>query len=213
MHLLGKRGLLLIALGLLAVPVTAAGVAYACTALATISTSSPSALAGSSVTVSGKYFAPHDPSDIRASPAVVHMDRVDGPALASVSPGPAADGGRFSVDITVPAVDPGEHVVIVTQSGIDGRPAYGTPARAVLMIDPTPPPVAAAPLPPPTTVPAPLAEVPNAAAVTPPAVAKVRTMAQRIAACKSRYRISAAKTKKGRKRLAARRAACIRALS
>lgn len=206
MQRLGKRVWLLLALGVLAAPVSAAGVAYACTALATINTSTTSAVVpGATITVSGKFFAPHDPSDVRTTPAVVHLDRVDGPALAQASPTPASSGGTFSVDITVPAVEPGDHVVIVTQNGIDGRPAYGTPARTVVTVLPAPAQPAAAPDPLPAV--APLGAFPTS---PPRAAPRPKTMAQRVAACKSKYKVKSAKTKQGRQRIAARRASCIR---
>jgi hypothetical protein len=195
-------------------PLGSASVAYACTALATLSTNTSSAVAGAPVTVSGKFFAPHDPSDIRTSPAIVHLDRVDGPALATASPSSTSDGGTFNVTITLPAVDPGDHVIIVTQNGIDGRPAYGTPARVILTVLPTPvvpAPVAQVPVPALPTVPAPLADVPAAALAPVKALTHPKTLAQRISTCRSKYKLVSAKTKKGRKNMAAKRAACIRA--
>jgi hypothetical protein len=208
MQALGMRALLLMVLGVAAVPVVAVGVAYGCTALATANTSTSTATPGTTITVSGKGFSPHDPSDARTAPAVIRLDRVDGPALATATPSSSATGGAFAVDVTVPDVEAGPHVLVVTQDGIDGRPAYGTPARAVLMVEPRPappaPPVAPAPPPPPPA----LAVVPPPA---PPAAAPKRTtLAQRIAACKRKHKLSTAKTKRGRARIAARRAACIR---
>ena len=208
MHRLGNRFWPVMTLGVLAVPVCAVAVAYGCTALATVSTSNPSAVAGSSVAVAGKFFAPHDPADIRTSPALIHLDTVDAPAIASASPDAA---GTFSVPITVPAtIAAGDHVLIVTQNGSDGAPAFGTPARTILTVDP-------APLPAPVvTVPAP-AQAPvtvPAALIAPLAAAKKPlTKAQKISRCKSKYKPSSAKTKKGRHRLATRRAACIRNVS
>lgn len=205
MNRLGNRFWPVVSLGLLAVPVCAAGIAYGCTALATVSTSSPSAMAGSSVSVAGKFFAPHDPSDIRTSPALIRMDTVDGPALATASPNSA---GTFSVAITVPSTTPaGDHVLIVTQNGINGAPAFGTPARTVLTVDPAPlpAPVVTVPALAPVTVPAALS--------TPVATVKKLTKAQKVARCKSKYKPSKAKTKKGRHRMAVRRSACIRSVS
>jgi hypothetical protein len=196
--------------GLLAVPVCAVGIAYGCTALATVSTGSPSAVAGGTVSIAGKFFAPHDPSDIRTSPAIVHMDTLDAPALATVSPNSA---GTFSVTVTVPATTAaGDHVLIVTQNGINGAPAFGTPARTVLTVDPAPLPAPVVTVPAPTAA---LAPVTVPAALTAPAatVKKTLTKAQKIARCKSKFKPSSAKTKKGRKRIAARRSACIRSVS
>jgi|GEM_PF-6333593 len=206
MHPSGKRVWLLLIMGLLAVPVTAAGIAYACTALATLSTNTSSAAQGASVTVSGKGFAPHDPADIRTTPVEVHMDTASGPVLAQASPSGNNSGGTFSVDVTVPSVDPGDHVLIATQNGIDGRPAYGTPARAVLTVNPAP--AAAAATPP--VVAAFVAAPPVAAMPTAPAAPAKKTMAQRLASCKTKYNVSKAQTKAGKKRVAARRASCMR---
>jgi hypothetical protein len=207
MQRLGKRVWPLFGLTVLAVPVCAAGVAYACTALATISTSAPAAVAGTTVTVTGKWFAPHDPADIRTTPAVVHMDKVDGPVIAQASPSSNASGGTFSVAVTVPAVAAGDHVLIVTQNGIDGKPAYGTPARTVLTVEPAPIPAAAPAALVPISVPAALAA--PVASLKP----AVKTKAQKLAACKSKYKPTSAKTKKGRQRIAARRASCIRSVT
>jgi hypothetical protein len=210
MNRLGNRFWPVVSLGLLAVPVCAVGIAYGCTALATVSTSSPSAVAGSSVTVAGKFFAPHDPADIRTSPALVRMDTVDGPALATASPNSA---GTFSVAITVPSTTAaGDHVLIVTQNGINGAPAFGTPARTVLTVDPAPLPAPVVTVPEPSA----LAPVTVPAALSAPIVTTAKkklTKAQKIARCKSKYKPSSAKTKKGRKRIAARRSACIRSVS
>lgn len=207
MQHLGKRAWILMGMSLLAIPVSAAAVAYACTALATLHASSGTAVAGTTITVTGKFFAPHDAADIRTSPAFIRMDRLDGAALTQVSP---ASNGTFSVDVTVPTVNAGEHVLIATQNGIDGRPAYGTPARTVLTVEPAP--VAAAVLKPAAIATlAPVSVFPPAPkpAVTTKAKKK-KTMAQRVASCRSKYKVSSAKTKKGRKRVAARRASCIR---
>ncbi|MDQ3630214.1 MAG: hypothetical protein M3417_02835, partial [Actinomycetota bacterium] len=99
----GKRGWVLLVLGLFVVPMSAASLAYACTGLATISTSSSSGVAGSTVTVDGKGFAAHDPSDVRTAPAEIRMDSMTGPVIGTASPSASRSGGNFSVQITVPA--------------------------------------------------------------------------------------------------------------
>jgi hypothetical protein len=207
MHPHGKRIWLWLGLGLLAVPVAMAGVAYACTALATVSTSSASALMGSAVTVTGKGFAPHDPSDIRTAPAIVHLDSVTGPVLAQASPSSNNTGGTFAVDISVPSVAAGDHVLVVTQNGVDGAPAYGTPARTVLSI--VAPPVA--PIIVPIVTPAPIAPLPLGVlpAVKAPALTAAQKLSKAIAKCKSTNSISKAKTALGKKRVSKRRASCI----
>lgn len=211
MQPLGKRIWVVVALGLLAIPVGAAGVAYACTALATITASSGSAIVGTTVTVTGKGFAPHDPADIRSTPAIVHLDSATGPVLGTAAPSSNNTGGVFSVDITVPDVAPGDHILIATQNGIDGAPAYGTPARTVLTVDPAPAPVAAA-LPPvfvPVAAPLPLGTVPIAPSVR-PKLSAAQKLTRAIAKCRSTFNVKRAKTKVGKTRVASRRAACIR---
>ncbi|HTN24649.1 MAG TPA: hypothetical protein VL120_11720 [Solirubrobacteraceae bacterium] len=201
MHPLGKRVWLWLGLGLLAVPVTMAGVAYACTALATITTSSPSAVAGSVVTVAGKGFAPFDPADISTAPALVHMDSITGPVLAQAAPTSNNAGGTFSVDVTVPNVPAGDHVIVVTQNDVTGAPAYGTPARTVLSVVPAPLAPIIVPV---ITAPIALGTVPVA-----PVQTAAQKLAKAIAKCKTTNNVSKAKTAAGRKRVASRRASCI----
>lgn len=219
MRQLGKRGLVLLALGLFAVPMSAASLAYACTGLATISTSSGSGVAGSAVTVNGKGFAAHDPSDVRTSPAEIRIDSMTGPVIGTASPSASRTGGDFSVQITIPAsADPGEHVLIATQNGADGRPSYGTPARTVFTVDPAPAPApavaAAAPAPAPVVAAAPAAvtvapaqDSPKSSSPSKPARA---SLGQAIASCNRQFNVKKAKTKVGKRRTAARRTACIR---
>lgn len=206
-----KRVWVLCGLALVAVPLSAAALAYACTGLATVSTA-PGAVAGTTVVVTGSGFAAHDPLDIRTEPAKIRFDNPAGTVVATASPTPATDGGKFSVSITVPALDAGDHVLIVTQNGTDGRPAYGTPARAAFAIvapaaeaAPVAPPAAPAP---PPAAPAPI-EMP---ALSQPFVVPAKTLALRraLAACRSKFSASKAKTKAGKRRMASRRSACIK---
>lgn len=220
MRQLGKRGLVLVALGLFVVPMSVASVAYACTGLATVSTSSGSGVAGSTVTVNGKGFAAHDPSDARTAPAEIRLDSMTGPVIGTASPSASRTGGNFSVQITVPNVDPGEHVLIATQNGTDGRPSYGTPARTVFMVAaapaPAPAPAVAAAAPAPAPV---VAAAPAAVAVAPaqdsprsssPSKPARASLGQAIASCNRKFNVKKAKTKVGKRRTAARRSACIR---
>ncbi len=213
-HLVGKRGLTLLALSLVLVPMSAASLAYACTGLATISTSPGSAVAGATVTVDARGFAPHDPSDARTSPAEIRMDSMTGPVIGTASPSSARSGGNFSVQITVPAVAAGDHVLIATQNGSSGSPAYGTPARTVFTVDPTPAaaPVAVAAAPAPTPVAAPSAAVaPAPAAVSSKSASSgPSALAKAIARCSTKYNAKKAKTVAGKRRTLARRKACIK---
>ena len=216
----GKRVLTLFVLGALAVPLTFAAVASACTALATIASNPGAAAVGAAVTVTGQGFAPHDPSDSRTEPAMIRFDSLNGPVVATASPSSAADGGKFSVKITVPQLAVGDHVLVVTQDGTDGRPAFGTPARqafAVTAAPPAPPPAATPP--PPAAPPAPPAEPAAPAAVEVPVLSQpfmtpappsAETLLRRaITRCKQRHNPAKAKTKLGKRRLTSRRAACI----
>ncbi len=222
MRHLGKRAWAVLTMGLLIVPMSAASLAYACTGLATLSSSPGSGVAGETVTLNARGFAPHDPSDSRTGSLVeLRMDNMDGPVIGTAAP---AGSGNFSVQIKVPQVEPGEHVLIATQNRNDGRPSYGTPARTVLTVNPTPAPAAAgvqaaAPAAPPQAAPAPVA--PTKAAPTNAAPAKAApkeasksnsrtTLARAVKRCTTRHNAKKAKTRVGKKRTAARRAACIK---
>jgi len=209
--LVGKRGLTLLALSLVVVPLSAASLAYACTGLATITTSPGSAVAGATVTVDARGFAPHDPSDARTSPAEIRMDSMTGPVIGTASPSSARSGGNFSVQITVPAVAAGDHVLIATQNGADGRPSYGTPARTVFTVEPTPAPAAAAVAAAPAS---PSVAAPAAVVAAAPAAVSSKSASsdldRAIARCTTRFDAKKAKTVAGRRRVLARRKACLK---
>ena len=193
----------LLALALVGVPLTAVGIANACTALATLSMSTSSARAGDTVDVVGKHFAAHDPSDVRTEPAKIRFDSYSGPVVATASPSSASDSGSFNVRITIPDLPPGEHVLVVTQNGTDGRPAYGTPARHAFTVLPSPPPAPAS-----TASPAELPAL--AQPLVAPTVTRARgSLTGAIANCRRRHRVASARTAAGKRRVARRRAACI----
>jgi hypothetical protein len=213
MHNFGKRVWLLLGLGALAVPLAAVGLAYACTGLATVSSNPGSGAPGDTVTISGKGFTPHDPSDTRTSPAEIRLDSQSGPVLATANPAGGAAGGSFSAQITVPQVAAGDHVLMVTQVGTDGRPSYGTPARQVLT-------VTAAPAPAPAAVPvvAPAATQAAAPAQTTPSspssgasssAKKAAALKKAVAKCNRKYSAKKGKTKAGKKALSRKRASCV----
>jgi hypothetical protein len=201
---LSRRIWYLLGLAGLAVPLSAAALAHACTGLATVSSNPSAARAGETITVIGKYFAAHDPTDARTEPAKVRFDSPSGPVVGTASPSSARDSGSFSAQITVPELGAGDHVLIVTQNGTDGRPAYGTPARQAFTVLPPLPPVAPA---------APAVDVPALAQplVAPTVTRAVGSLTRAIRSCRRRYRVSAARTLTGKRRMARRRAACIRA--
>ncbi len=223
MRHIGKRVWVSLAMGLLAVPLSAASLAYACTGLATLSTSAASAAPGDIITVSARGFSPHDPSDSRTSPAELRMDSMTGPVIGTASPSSAQSGGNFSVQITVPKVEAGDHVLIATQTRSDGRPSYGTPARTVLTVTPTPPAPqpaaagaeAAGPPAPPQAAPPQAAPTPAAPQVAPapkatPKASQATTLARAVERCTKKYNVKKAKTRAGKKRTAARLAVCIK---
>ena len=190
----------------LAIPLTATAMAYACTGLATVTSSTSAAAPGTKVTVSGASFAAHDPADTRTEPAIIRFDSLTGPVVATASPTGSADGGRFSVELTVPALAAGNHVLVVTQNGIDGRPAYGTPARqAFTVLAPVPPPP-----PPPAAAAAPI-EIPilSRPFMTPPPPSAESVLRSALSRCRRLHNPSKAKTKAGKRRLSKRRAACM----
>jgi len=217
MHNFGKRVWLLLGLGALAVPLAAVGLAYACTGLATVSSNPGSGAPGDTVTVSGKGFTPHDPSDTRTSPAEIRLDSQSGPVLATANPAGGAAGGGFSAQITVPQVAAGDHVLIVTQVGTDGRPSYGTPARQVFTVTAAPAP---APAPAPAAVPvvAPPAATQAATPQTTPSspssgasssAKKAAALKKAVAKCNSKYSPKKGKTKARKKALTRKRASCV----
>lgn len=213
MHNFGKRVWLLLGLGALAVPLAAVGLAYACTGLATVSSNPGSGAPGTAVTVSGKGFTPHDPSDARTAPAEIRLDSQSGPVLATVSPAGGAAGGSFSTQITVPQVTAGDHVLMATQVGADGRPSYGTPARQVFTVTeaPAPAPAAVPVVAPPaaTQAAAPAQTTPSSPSSGGSSSAKAEALKKAVAKCNRKYSANKGKTKAGKKALARKRASCV----
>ena len=206
MNTVQKRLLTFGGMAVLAVPLSTAAIAYACTSIATVATSAPSALAGANVVVSGKGFTPHDAGDTNSEPAKIRFDDIDGPVVATANPSPAADGGKFSISISVPGLAAGDHVLVVTQNGSDGRPAYGTPARSVLTVLAPPAAPAAAP------VVAGLVPALGEAFVIPTLTAPSgddAKLTKAVASCKKKFSTKKAKTKAGRKSMMRKRATCI----
>ncbi len=135
-----RRRTCLVSLGALCVPLSAAAVAYGCTAAATLSPASTAAVAGDTVTVTGKYFGTHNPEDINSnSPVQLRLGSVTGPVLGSASP--TGNEREFTVNITVPAGTPaGDSFLSATQLSATGTPVYGTPARQAFKVLPAPAP-------------------------------------------------------------------------
>ena len=192
-------------MALLAVPLTVAAIAHACTGLATVNASPLAAVSGSTITVNGKGFVAHDPSDARTEPAKIRFDDLDGPVVATASPAPASGFGAFSVQIAVPNLPAGDHVLIVTQNGTDGRPAYGTPARQAFTI--AAPAAVTPPVSPGGLVPA-LGEAFVIPALTNPS-GDAAKLTKAVASCKKKFRASKARTKAGKRSMARKRSSCI----
>lgn len=129
----GKRSILILTVvagAILAVAATA----YACTNLATIDIKSKSAYPGQTVKATGKDF-----SGLPTSTAVeVHWNALDGAVKWA---GEADTNGAVAFEFTVPKnVKPGRYyTVVATQySKVNGKPVYGTPARASIRVAPVP---------------------------------------------------------------------------
>jgi hypothetical protein len=206
MHSVQKRLLTIAGMTVLAVPLTAVAIAYACTSIATVSTDKAAALATTTVTVNGKGFTPHNAGDTTTDTAKIRFDDIDGAVIATANPSSAADGGKFSVQIQVPAgMAAGDHVLLVTQNGSDGRPAYGTPARQVFtVLAPVVTPAASTAT---SLVPA-LGAAFVIPTLTEPSGDDAK-LTKAVASCKRKFSTTKAKTKAGRRSMARKRATCI----
>lgn len=130
---------LVVALAAAAAPfVAVAAIAYACTALATMDTDRKAAHAGEQVDGTGRGFS----ASPTASAVEIHFNARDGAVLWSGSPDLS---GNIAFSFTVPQADPGQYVLIATQTN-NGNPVGGTPARSSFEIL-APAPAAAEPQP------------------------------------------------------------------
>ena len=150
---------------MLTAPVVLASLAYACTSLATLGLNPQQGEAGQKVTVTGRGFVPHGSETRSGQPVAIRFDSQRNPVLATATP--SGTDGSFSVQITVPQVPAGNHVVIATQARNDGSVASGTPARqAFTVVAPAQAPRASTGAAPQQTAPAP-ATRPGTQAVVP----------------------------------------------
>ncbi|HEX2698805.1 MAG TPA: hypothetical protein VHM89_01200 [Acidimicrobiales bacterium] len=102
-----------------------AAAAFACTALATLESSTAATPAGSEISATGTSFAAQG-----AGPVVIHWNGAAGPEVGRATPDAE---GRISTPIAVPkTADPGQYVLVATQTKEGGDPVYGTPARATV---------------------------------------------------------------------------------
>ena len=96
----------------------------ACTSLATLNTSQPTGASGIDVNVTGSSF---QTTDKGASAVSIRWNAIDGPVLAQVAPDAS---GSITASIKVPAgLQPGDYILVATQTDKTGQPAFGTPAR------------------------------------------------------------------------------------
>jgi hypothetical protein len=139
MRSFGRRSLFLVCIGAVSVPLVAVALAYGCTAVATLSPSQTSAKAGTTISVTGRFFGTHDAStDATNSTAKIRLGSLTGPVLAEGSP--AGQDRSFTVNVTIPAGTPaGETFLAATQTTATGTPVFGTPARQAITILPTTP--------------------------------------------------------------------------
>ena len=128
-----------------AIALLAAATAWACTSLATITFQPDAVRPGQEVTVRGDNFQ----AGKDASPVDIRFASLVGPVLKTVE---VDSAGRFTTTMRVPAdvAFGGQYVIVATQEGEGGKPAFGTPARAPITIDapagqPTPPAAGAQP--------------------------------------------------------------------
>jgi hypothetical protein len=130
----GKRSLFLVCIGAVSVPLVAAALAYGCTAVATLAPSQTAAKAGSTISVTGRFFGTHDPStDNTNSVAEIRLGSLTGPVLATGSP--AGQDRSFTVNVTIPAGTPaGATFLAATQKTATGTPVFGTPARQAFTV-------------------------------------------------------------------------------
>jgi len=150
---LKRRRLAVAVAGVVAVPVLAASIAYACGALASLSVSPASGDVGTTVHGSGKGFSNAHGSSPSTEPVYVRLGSRTGAILWEGRPDSAGD---ISFAFTVPNVAPGSYTILATQNNADGTPAAGTPARATFQVTgPVAAPVAATPAIPEDPAPAP----------------------------------------------------------
>ncbi len=116
---------------------------FACTSLSTLNLSQAAGTPGTNINVTGSSFG----SVAKGNSAVtLHWNSVDGAVLAS-NVAPDASGAIGPVAVTIPggagnsgmnagssSVAPGYYTIIAVQTGSDGQPVFGTPARAAFQV-------------------------------------------------------------------------------
>ena len=111
----------------LAIPLAVVATAFACANLATLKLNRGAVAAGSDVTAYGRNFN----SNAKASTVTLRFNGRNGRVLWEGRP---QSNGKLTGAFKAPNVRPGQYVILATQTGVDGRPAAGTPGRAPLKI-------------------------------------------------------------------------------
>ena len=164
---LGRRALGVVGAAV-AVPLVAASIAYACTALATLGLNPTQGDAGTQVQGTGRGFSR---ATSGVEPVILRFGSRTGTELWRGRPDA---GGNISFSFTVPKVNPGSYAIIATQNTADGQAVPGTPARASFTVTgaPAASPAAAPAAPAPRAIAAPApATRPGSQAVPAPAPA------------------------------------------
>lgn len=123
-----RRFVVLAAVGIIAIPLTVVATAYACANLMSAKLDRASATPSTQVQFMGRNFN----SNSKASPVSIRWNGRRGAVLFEGRP---SRNGKLSTKVTVPDnVRPGYYMVLATQIGPNGKPAAGSPARAVLKV-------------------------------------------------------------------------------
>lgn len=122
-----RRLAVLGAVGIIAVPLTVAATAFACANLMSAKLDRAAASPSTQVQFMGRNFN----SRAGASPVAIRWNGRNGKVLFEGQP---SRSGKLSTKFTVPTAKPGYYMVLATQIGPNGKPAAGSPARAVLKV-------------------------------------------------------------------------------
>lgn len=116
-------------LGVMAALSIGAVVAFACISMAMLNLTPNTVSPGQSVTASIQGISANPGQTI--PPVVLHWQTLNGPVLATTTPGPNGTSATF----TVPSVQSsGDYLVVATQTQSSGSSTWGMPARGVLHV-------------------------------------------------------------------------------
>ncbi len=119
--------------------VVPAGLAWACVAVVSLTTVSPTVQPGGTVTVIGREFA-------QGAPVEIHLDSPTGPLLTTAPPPTTTMTSKFSWDVPIPADVPyGDHVLFAVQNYHNMNASV--PRSAIYVGVPPPAPTGPAPRP------------------------------------------------------------------